>query len=66
MRENSDLFGFLYVCFSVLGYVNGVLTEESQESIRNSELAIKCNKRIWFFWVSQKESKYLFCHSLNW
>ena len=47
---------FLYVCFSVLGYVYGVLTEESQESIRNSELAIKCNKRIWFFWVSQKSS----------
>lgn len=40
------------------GYVNGFLTEESQESIRNPELAVKCNKRIWFFWVSQKEIEY--------
>lgn len=40
------------------GYVNGFLTKESQESVRNPELAIKCNQRIWFFWVSQKEIRY--------
>lgn len=50
--------GFFFLSLFASGYVNGFLTEESQESIRNSELAIKCNQRIWFFWVSQKKIRY--------
>lgn len=60
-RQEKKKTTYLFLVFFFLfasGYVNGFLTEESQESIRNSELAIKCNQRIWFFWVSQKEIRY--------